>query len=596
MRSPTLLLALALGACVPPSTPPLAEPVATEAASIPATTPDPRTEQSLPEPLVCPAVDFAALERAPPEPDDRTVALAQVFLAAEVRPAGAHAKVPRFDLKTVRVLRQGRGPGHDSVGGMGWMGLDRAWVDSTIGPLVREPFEAWISARREWFDNQRAGYLLFVRARYVQSVSPQAAWGEVRCTEQAASQAEQRTAEAEEKTKRTADKLRDALEALDSRSPGETLLLAYLLEDEVPYPRDSAMADVVRPLEMFTALANDPTIDRELRARAAELVARVQPSSRDEAFKSALQRALRLTRDPELRVETWVKLAEIEASPREAEKLHTKIIDHLEVHGEGWRLAQTLGERAQERLDRRAFALALEDAARCANKVDTAFHNDPDPWGCAAVMAESLAELGGAPKDTRVPLLFLGPLALASMHSALDRLDHNQARRAGKLVLELLPETAEAPQVLSMLVDLAQTDDERATLMKRRVRDYGPEGRWTQVHRVRLAWRHDPETLDKRLATLREQPCRARADFPKTAQDFQRQLTIRAMSVGDMCLAPRSPKGQQVRVRVDTTGPTPAASIWPGGTATSRCVRRQVKADFRSVGPAKIDFVLRVVE
>jgi len=591
----SLILPLALASCttVQPPVAVVARPPASDRVTTAPSAKAPASVAGAPsDDPPCPAIDFAALEPVAPEPDARTVALSHVFEAREARPPNAKPKaaVPRFQLDPVHLQRRRPGPSSGWLGGMGWMGLNRAWVDGTIGPEVREPFEAWVAASEGLQASQRAGYLLFVRARYARSISPPAAWGGLRCTERAATELEQQTAAAERDMQRVANELRTALESVRSRSAGESMLLAVLLLDEVPFPRDPTMADVARPLEMLTALAKDPKVDRELRARAAEQVARAQSSSRSKAFKAALQQVLRLTRDPELKVETLIKLAEIAGSPREAEKLNTTIIRRLDAQGGGWQVARVLSTRAEQRLERGAFALALNDAARCARESPTEFPRNPDPWGCAPLLAEALAELARPPGDESVPLPFLGPLALASMKSALARYDHDQARRVGTLLLQRLPQAAEAPEVVSLLLALAVDAPDRAALEARQTRDYGPEGAWEATQHERLAWDHEPKALREQLAALTDAPRRHIVGVPESDQEFQRQLAARAVRVAEACKSRLGRPGQRIRIHVDTTGPTPKASVSGGGAAVARCTQRAVRAEFRSVGPARIDY------
>ncbi len=544
-----------------------------------------------PEAAPCPVVDFADLEPKAHTPDARTVALDRIFESAERREA--LGKAARYRLGKLRVSEPEIGPAWRRGVGMGWMGLEPAWVDATLSPGLRGPFESWIAARERLGELQRASYLLDTRVRYARSVAAPESWGGLTCVEQAASRVELDLEKAEADTEQAATGLLASLRAQPSLTAGDSMLLGYLLEARLPYPRDPTAADLAEALALFTALSNDARVDRELRARAAEALARTQPSTEVKAFRAALERVLTLTRDPELRVETLIKLADTAEDPRVAEKLRSKIIEQIDGHESGWRLAQTLSARAQNRLERGADALALRDAARCARESPNDFPRDPDPWGCAPILAEALAQLARAPDDAVVPLSFLGPLALASMNSALDRFDHDQARRVGTLLLDLSPDAAEVPQVLDMLISLAATPADRARLTEIRSRDYGPESTWSRAQRERLAWKMEPEAVETQLVRLTSTTRRGGVRWPNNQAEFEAQLRQRARQVSEVC-AGRLGRGARVGVRVDTTGPIPGAAVSGTSAAGSRCVKRSVRAEFRSVGSAKIDFEIVV--
>jgi hypothetical protein len=541
----------------------------------------------------CPAIDYAALEPATRHPDSRTIELTRVFQREEARATVVTVPAP-FDLDVMRVGRPAPGPKLGGGIGLGWMGLEASWVASVTSPEVEAPLASWLAEREALGEHQRGSYLLDTRVRYARSVDdPPPAWGGLRCVEEAAAQADRDESQAEAATERAAEALRGALEALASRRPGDELLLGHLLEAQLTYPYEPKAAE--RPIALYSKVANDEALDRELRARAAEQLARVHgPGSN--AFVRTLEQVLSLTKDPELAIETLVKLADVadfHHDAAKAEALRVRILERLGPQGESWRVAQTLASLAQARLDRGAFELARDDAARCAQQSAADFALDPDPWGCAPVLAEALAELAQAPAGVKVPLAFLGPLAIASMESALERHDHEQAKHVGMLLLGELPEAAEAPEALAMLMGIVQSDDERAELAAKQEREYGPQSAWAEQQRQRLAWDHEPAEVEQQLASLRE-PERAPVvvRLPTTPAELTTELRARATMVGETCAA-TLPKGRRaVRISVDTSGILPIATVRGARPTAEACLRRATESRFRSVGPVRISFGL----
>lgn len=534
----------------------------------------------------CPAIDYATLEPAT-TPDTRTIPLTRVFVREEARDQVVTVPAP-FDLDVTRVRRDGPAPKGGGGIGLGWQGLQASSVASTTSAEVAAPLAAWDAARKELGEHQRGSYLLDTRARYARSVEPPAAWGGRRCVNEAAAQAERDEQQAEAVVERAAAELRAVLEKLPSLEPGDAVLLGYLLADELPYPYDPKAT--ARPIELFTAVANDASVDRELRARAAEQLARLHgPSSK--AFAGALEQVLSLTRDPELSIATQIKLADLEPDPAKAEARRVKLVEALDQRGGEWPLAKTLADLAYARLDRGAFELARDDAARCARASAADVPRDPDPWGCAPVLAEALAELSAAPEKVEVPLAFLGPLAIASMDAALQRRDWNQARHVGTLLLAELPAAAEAPEALTMLMALARSDDERAALAARKAREHGPDGAWAAAQRERLAWEHEPEEARQRLAELLEPDRRLPVvREPSTPAELTAELRVRAALVAESCIDVL-PKGRRpITIGLATAGTTPVVTVRGAKPAAAACLQRSTASRFRSVGPVQITF------
>jgi hypothetical protein len=538
----------------------------------------------------CPAIDYAALEPEPRHPDARSLALTRVLQREEARAEVVAVPVP-FELEVVRVGRPAPPPKLGGGIGLGWMGLEASWVESTTSPEVEAPLAAWLAARATLGEHQRGSYLLDTRARYARSVDPPPAWGGLRCVEEAAARADREERSAKAATERAAEALRGVLAALPSRRPGDELLLGYLLEAKLPHPYEPQ--DAERPIASFSKVADDDRLDRELRARAAEQLARVH-GPQPEAFVRALEQVLSLTRDPELTVETLVKLADVAAlhgDDAKAEALRLRIIERLAAQEDDWRVAATLASLAQARLDRGAFTLARDDAARCARESAEAPPGDPDPWGCAPVLAEALAELAEAPAGVEVPLAFLGPLAIALMESALERHDHEQAERVGMLLLAELPEAAEAPAAIAMLMGIVQSDGERAALATKKAREYGPESAWAEQQRQRLAWEHEPAEVERMLQALIEperSPVVVRV--PTKPLELTAELQARATMVAEVCADALAKQRRPVRIDVDTSGTTPVTTVRGARPAAAACLRRAAQSRFRSVGPVRIGF------
>jgi hypothetical protein len=534
-----------------------------------------------PKPTVapCPATDYAALEPSKQHPDSRTIALDRVFEREEARDAIVVVPTP-LDIGVMRVARAAPPRPHERHRSMGWLELQVSWVSSTVSPEVTAPLVAWEAARKRFVEHLRGSSLLDTRLDYARSVPPPEAWGGLRCVEEAAAQAARDESQAGAVTKRAREELLEVLEGLSSPTPGDAVLLGYLLVEELPD----------RAIELFTKVAGDKTVDRELRARAAEQLARVKSFKPDSVVKP-LELVLSLTQDPELTLETLIKLADLSEDATEAEKLRVRILSLLESHGDGWRVAQMLALLAQARLARGAFELARDDAARCARTSAKDFALDPDPWGCAPILAEALAELAAAPAGQEVPLAFLGPLAIASMDSALARHDHVQAQHVGMLLLAELPTAAEAPEVLAMLMGIVQTDQERAALAATKARSYGPDGAWAVEQRRRLAWANEPEEVERHLAALRE-PKRPPpvVVVPQAPIELTAELRERARMVAHACAAVL-PKGRRsIEVVVSTIGTAPVASVRRAKPAAAACLRRATESRWRSVGAVETTF------
>ncbi|MCX4244980.1 hypothetical protein [Paraliomyxa miuraensis] len=544
----------------------------------------------------CPAIDYAALESDDRNPDTRTIALTRVFQREEARADLVIAPAP-FDLDVMRIARPGPPPGKMGGGfGLGWEGFDARWVAAATSPEVEAPLAAWTAAWKVLADHQRGSYLLDQRVRFAGSVEPPAAWGGLRCVEEAAARAERDETKAGEEVERTEQALRGVLEGLPSLRPGDELLLGMLLADRLPHPHDPK--DAERPIALFTKVVRDEANGRELRARAAEQLARVQGPG-VESFGPALEQVLALTEDPALKVETLVKLADVAeygGDDARAESLRMQVMELFErpngaLEHQAWRKARILGELAEARLERGAFEQARADAARCAQETVADFPREPDPWGCAPTLAEAMAELAEAPAGVEVPLAFLGPLAIASMDSALARRDHEQAEHAGMLLLSALPQAAQVPEAIAMLMGIVQTEEERARLAEKKLAEYAREGQWTEAQRQRLAWDLSPAAVEEELAALmnpRRSPVVVR--LPQAPIELTEDLRTRATLAGEACADVLGSRRRPVQVSVDTRGTTPVVTVKGAKTAAEACLLRATASRFRSVGPVRTSF------
>lgn len=565
-------LAALLLACAPARTESQTPAVAPAPASAPAAGED--------EPA-CPTIDPATLESTA-TPDPRTIELRRVFLHKQPRAGSVAAKT--FDLGALRLPAHAPYQKGGGGGSLGFRGLEPDVLAGVTSPELAPQLRAYFDAWEEFSAAHQISYDAGLRAAHVDTLPLPDEWGGRACLERFAARAEQRAAASKQTTERASLALKARLETLPDPRPADVFLLAYLQFRALEYPHPPA--EDARLEAIFTRVAGDESLGRELRARAAEQSAMAQRHD-DPRFVATLERAVELTQDPEQRVERLSNLASVVGGDR-AEAVRAQIIELLEETGKDWRLAHTLGDLADDRLDRGAYELARVDAARCARASPADFPHDPDPWGCAETLAEATAELAGAPMDGVVPLTFLGPLALASIRSALGRHDYDQAEHVGRLLLAELPEAAEVPQVIAHLQALADSPAARDELEERRLRDYGPASAWAARQRERLAWGlPDPESVDRALTSLL-----AGAEVvggpPRTPDERRRDVQARAIRVAETCrdVLPTSPK--HASLRVDTRGPLPRVTIDGVEDEARDCLRRAARARFRSLGPARV--------
>lgn len=535
----------------------------------------------------CPVFALAELEPPAPTPDPRTVELS-TLIAPPVARTGPIVLLALGELVV-------RPPTPDKGGwgfGMGWHGLEASWVEAGVSPAIGPAFRVWIAARATLSDEQRRSYLLSKRARYLRSQPAPLAWGAPRCTEEARAQAEVAVRRGEELLVARTESMRVQLEMMTARTPAETFLLAYLLEEStlrVSWPKKPDPAELERVRRMYTQVLDDRAVPVELRARAAEHLAIIEPDRRGPAFERWLERVLALTRDPELRIDTLTKLADVAERPGVEERRRSELIDLLDRQGGGWQLAEQLARRAEGYLARGAYRKAADDAVRCAGVVTADLPDEPDPWGCAQVLAQALAESGEVPKGATVPRAFLGPLALEWMRAAGERRDSDQVRHLGHTLLELAPDAAEAPEALLMLASVEP--GEREALLARKARDYGLDSAWYAAQEERLAWRELPDMLAGALDRIAEPDESPSLAAPRSEPEERADLFARANAAAFACVEQLRP-GRRIAVEVHT--PELRVDIAGARGASAACLRRAVRARFRSLGPAFVAFELRL--
>jgi len=538
----------------------------------------------------CPTIDPARVDELEPPsvpPDTRFLPLSELLRVAEVRVPGLKTK--KYDLGHFGMFARSPAPLGDNSTGMGWQVLDPERVRPGISPEALAEFDAWRDAREHLFDTQRASYLIGQRKRYLETVTTgPTSWGGWVCTSRAAAQLEETLHGARAAAQRTREALRSTLEAVSNASAEERLLLAVLVADQPGDPRDPDAQD--RPRRMFEAIARDDTVDVEVRARAWMQLARITPDVRGTAFTEALRRARRLSKDPEVEVSVRLKLAQVEPDPtRKMERLRD-LLPLLKGPNERWRVAMVSGQLAEMALEHRDYAAAVRHGARCATVSVETFEHDDDPWGCAPAMAEAIVELGAdaVAADLELPHRFVGPLALSLMQASLGVRDYGQARHVGEAALRLVPEAAEAPEILMLLAGLTDDAGTRAELIDRKVRDYSPEGTWWRTQRERMAWGNIPERVSQLLDDLAEPPRLTKVERPTDAAALQDELRNRASAAFQACEETLGSDYRRFRLTVNTEGSTPKVEVRGATREQKACIRQAARARFWSIGPAKV--------
>ena len=558
----------------------------------------------------CPPIDMAQLEPPPPSPDTRMVALSDVFPRDQTR--SSRAAPLQIDLGRVPFPRRPEsGDPSCPIGrGMGWPGISPHLFDGELGSDVASALQGWSAAITELGVQQQRAYLLGRRADLIRATQSAGSGVDFRCAASAKEMAELAATKQKALLDAASSRLVDLLERAKSRTPGEKLLFGMLLSFRA---RDRARTGASAPgsgengrertgfarsLALYVEVASDPNAHAELRARAEQQTAAIfmMDLADDARGIAALKRVLTHTKDPTLRVDTLVKLADASgpcaADTATHEKLILEVIKEIDRGPHDWHLSENLAELASVRLERGDFAGARDAAVRCARETPKDEHDGPDPWGAAPTLAEALAALGGAERGVEVPLAFVGPLSLEIMQSSLARLDRDEVIRAGELLLARFPEAAEAPQVLDLLASTTGNPDRRGEWSTQRAHDYGPASPWLETQTVRLAPGKDLPALDKALAFLLAPPSRLGAPPPTTDEAIGAERRVRLERVISECGAELAHASQAVSLRIETTHSQPSATVSGANPAITRCLTRSAASHFRSVVPAAISVTL----
>jgi hypothetical protein len=554
-----------------------------------ASLPDPRVVAS-----VCPPFERAAIAPRPPAPDRRLIDLGELFPREEARTPGV---VPRvIDLGRVPYSKQPiTGDPGGGVGiGLGFRGLDPAWVKADLTPRVAAMVDAWWVAERARSEQLDDAWTLQRRANLLRAVPPSDDGFALRCAVEAEARARDLARAQEVIAGDAGRQIVAVIEAQPTKTAAETLLLGGILGWGALRGRDRSPVASARAVQLLSGLMNDLKADSELRARAAEQLASLLSDAKSgDARVAALRQVVALTRDPEVRVDTLIKLADLAAAtPAELEKQLQQILVELAVLPPDYRVRSTLTKLAQSRFDRGAFALARDAALQCARATSPDDAGEPEPWGCGRLLADALYELGGSPAGVEVPLSYLAPVGVQLVNDAIARLDRDEARRAGELVLARFPMTSEAPRVLELLTSIAPDAPTRSALVERRERDYGAGSAWLAANRARLAPEHDLRTLERELHQLVTPSLPSGSPPPTTEDERRAELVERLTQVVQGCENELAASGQVITLRIDTTGTIPKTTASGANRSLSACLGGVAATRFRSVGPAKIRAVL----
>lgn len=543
----------------------------------------------------CPRVDFAALEPLPAAPDPSTIDIAEVFPRDEMRAAGA--KPATIDLGRATYERYPpSGDRGSSIGiGLGFPGVDPALVRGNLAPPVAAALEVWVAANSARNAELDDAYRLHQRENVLRAIPAENDGFTLGCATAARARAEE-TAGAREATARdAATKIMALSEAQPTRTAAETLLLGGLLASRAIHGReDEASPTFTRARELLSGLARDPSAPRELRARAAEQLASCSRGAKgSDELIAALRQVIAVTRDPELRVDTLIKLADVApGTPAELEKQLEQILAELGHTPVDYRVADALAKLARVRLERGELAPARDAAVACARATGNENLDASDAWGCAPALADALAELGGAARGAEIPLWFLARVGPEIMSRAITRLDRDEARRVGELVLARLPMADEAPHVVDLLASITADPGVASALRERRARDYGPGSAWLAAQRAQLAPRNDLVQLEKAMKWLLDPADGPGTPPPKTTGELREELRMRVDQVTGGCQSELAASGREIALHIDTTGSIPKATTSGAKGALTACLERLVATRFRSVGPAKISVIL----
>jgi hypothetical protein len=525
-----------------------------------------------------------ARELAAPAPDARVVALSEVYPRHEARLPGVAPRA--WDLGRVGIDPHRHGEREDDFSPIEWLDLTGNWVAGDLRPEVIAPFARWeasMAKRATW----RGHSSLLERRADRLFVAPPADGGfQLQCAHDARGYAVAVADAAEREASYEAASLVAILEARSDPSAGERLLLGYLLAQRASW-RDEP-TPLARSLSLFTSVGRDEKAHPEVRAHAEYQAAHIHciPSrSEEEACVAALKRVVALTKDRELELDALYQQIDV---TRDDDARH-KLLEHIFAtlpHRQGdWRVSRALRALAEERYRRGELEGALDVAAACG-RLEAA--------GCMDVFVRALWARGGAPEGMSVPLPFIGPLALALMEHSRGVIDHDEARRAGELLLARFPEARETPRVLELLA--SNTRDRRAhdALLERRARVVAPDSAWSLAQRAGRSPDDDVQGLELAVGRLLSPPLQYPPERPENDDELRDELRRRAQSLARHCTNELTTAARELHLSIDTTPAVPRLRASGASGQDVDCLSRAVSRYFRSVGEATIDVTLFV--
>lgn len=485
--------------------------------------------------LQCPPVDPAELAAEEAEEQERASAKgpAKKLLLSEVVFVPARspraAPVAEYTLGDVLVgVPAPKRPPLDGIG-LGFRSLDADLFKAKIAQALEAPLAAYEQRGNERMEAATLSNRLQLRANLLRAFPPERS-ERAACAEQDLATAKQAFLVSDKAWGQAAKELLARLVERPQRNAHERLLLAYLQLRFVPQSDEAARA---KALQEFRALTSDPSLPPEDRAWAWQGVAELSHEP------TAFVEAAKLTGDPAFRLDMLANVSELTPFEQREPKLR-ELIAAIDKSGlQQWRLPDALSDLSVIRKFEDDPSGARDLALRCVSLVEPSDADNVYRTMCSEVLAWALFELG-VPSGVEVPLVTLGPLALALMDEAIGHFDREAARHVGELLLVRAPLAVEAPEVV------------------------------------------------ERLKTLSNEP-------PTEPQAVAEELDLRASLTVEWCAHEfaSTPKVPALSVRVDTTGPRPAIKVTPNGNKPFvRCLERQGALFFRGLGPSRIRFKL----
>ncbi|NUP10821.1 MAG: hypothetical protein HOW73_32660 [Polyangiaceae bacterium] len=574
---PTFLAALlAVAACARPSAPPAEpkRPSPTLARSVPRFDPEP--------PLHCPD--------GPPPPreeqnsrDARPLPIRALYLHEEKRAPGARAR--RIDLGDHYVDFIVAGDYASSTGiGFGWMDPGDS-VPLTLDAEVDERWKAWNALKS-------ARLKAFVEASAYGNELETTTGDRAECARRGMEHARTRADALTDAAKRAAAEIVGSLKHRPARTTSEKYVLATALD-----ALDSLASGNAEALPLYAEVVADTRAPAALRAAAADFAASLTIGKTSDAI-TYLRVVDQLSDERDRRAYALLKIGQLAKDDREALEALTKAMSLATSGPEGnrWNIAC---DAAQELSDRTMDDEALQPAIDCANEMAFVYPDDPDALLVAPVLARALVRRDRAlPEKATIPMDYAGALGRALADEALDVHDYDRARHAARVGADLAPNSKEAPGLLHLLEDLETDPAVRTAIQERRDGQYGPDSAWFLQRVSELSGVPSPTpptTVEERVRLLHDSG--RTVSIPEVGSVAEKtELQDRASSAVTACARPigsRTPKS--IHLSIDTTGKLPRTTATPDGPI-ARCIAKQAKRFFRSVGPARIDIDLRNVE